>query len=108
MASLERIKFRNIVLLGLGFLFIYTAYQTTAATGDTVLKSYNRDHVSSGQIDGEIGMALNYAGTTVMAVFVPGLLLFTSSQDLGRFISILILILFCTIQREKYWLLSAA
>ena len=80
MASEEKIKFRNIVLLGLGFLFIYTAYQTTAATGDTVLKSYNQDH-ASGQIDGEIGMALNYAGTTVMAIFVPGLLLFMSSQE---------------------------
>ena len=69
----------------MGFLFIYTAYQTTAATGDTVLKSYNQDLPDgSVKIDGEIGMALNYAGTTIMAVFVPGLLLFMSSQKFER------------------------
>ena len=78
MNTIEKIKIRNIILLGLGFLFVYTAYQTTAATGDTVLKSYNIDHPNN-NIDGEIGMALNYAGTTIMAVFVPGLLIFISS-----------------------------
>ena len=66
-----------MILLGLGFLFIYTTYNTTAATGDTVLKSYNKDHPDN--IDGEIGMALNYAGTTIMAIHVPGLLIFMSS-----------------------------
>ena len=46
-----------------------------------VLKSYNNDHTP--EIDGETGMALNYAGTTIMAVFVPGLLLFMTSQVLN-------------------------
>ena len=53
-------KDSNIILLGLGFLFVYTAYQTTAAVSETVLNSY---HDQTGKIiSGYIAMALNYAG----------------------------------------------
>ena len=72
--DLKNPKDSNIILLGLGFLFVYTAYQTTAAVSETVLNSY---HDQTGKtISGYIAMALNYAGTTFVALIVPGALMF--------------------------------
>jgi len=76
--ELQRVKDLNILLLGLGFLFVYTAYQTTAAVSETVLNSY--EYETGKEISGYIAMALNYAGTTLVALFVPGMLLFITRK----------------------------
>ena len=72
------LKDLNILLLGLGFLFIYTAYQTTAAVSEIVLSSYEEQ--TGKYISGYVGMALNYAGTASMALVVPGMLMFISRK----------------------------
>ena len=79
----------NILLLGLGFLFVYTAYQTTAAVSETVLDSYQQE--TGNVISGYVAMALNYAGTTVVALLVPGMLLFITRKTsviIGSILSI--------------------
>jgi hypothetical protein len=65
-------------------------FKTTAAVSEVVLDSYNAKNEAS--ISGYIGMALNYAGTTLMALFVPGFLLFISAKSsviLGSVLSVL-------------------
>lgn len=76
--ELQKTKDLNILLLGLGFLFVYTAYQTTAAVSETVLNSFEDE--TGKVISGYIAMALNYAGTTMVALFVPGMLLFITRK----------------------------
>ena len=64
--------------------------KTTAAVSEVVLDSYNKNNEA--HISGYVGMALNYAGTTLMALFVPGFLLFLSQKAsvvLGSVLSVM-------------------
>ncbi|CAG5104355.1 Oidioi.mRNA.OKI2018_I69.chr1.g1212.t1.cds [Oikopleura dioica] len=65
----ERVKKRNVLILGLGFFFVYTGYLTAAGTSETMLRSFS--YRTGKTSNGFISLGINALFNGVTAPFVP-------------------------------------
>ncbi|KAI8130345.1 hypothetical protein FF38_03408 [Lucilia cuprina] len=73
------IKFVNVLILGFGFMFVFTSFQTMGNIEKTLLVSINKDDPSF-KGDGYISLAVIYASFALCNWFAPSFIAFTGPR----------------------------
>ncbi|XP_054155072.1 UNC93-like protein MFSD11 [Oppia nitens] len=97
-------KFVNVILLGLAFMLIFTAFQTGGMIQQTVVKSIHQED-SSYTADGYTSLCIIYATLAIANWFAPSFILITGPK-FAMFIGAIIYCLFiANFMFPKVWVL---
>uniref|UniRef100_A0A1B6DK71 UNC93-like protein MFSD11 n=1 Tax=Clastoptera arizonana TaxID=38151 RepID=A0A1B6DK71_9HEMI len=100
-------RFLNIILLGLAFMLVFTAFQTMGNIEKTVLTSITNDDPSF-QGDGYTSLAIIYAVFAVSNWFIPSIISVFGPRLTMLFGGIIYTVFIATFLMPRTWLLYAA
>ncbi|XP_018330712.1 UNC93-like protein MFSD11 [Agrilus planipennis] len=101
-------KLLNVLLLGFGFMFVFTAFQTMGNIQKTILDSYKNNEDPNFNGDGYISLALIYAIFSLFNWSAPSIISSTGPRIVMIYGSITYLFFILTFLSPKTWLLYLA
>ncbi|XP_013199956.1 UNC93-like protein MFSD11 [Amyelois transitella] len=100
-------KFINVILLGFGFMFVFTAFQTMGNIEKTILESISQDD-SSFTGDGYTSLAIIYATLAVCNWMAPSVITITGPRGAMIIGGVTYLFFIVSFLFPRTWLLYAA
>ncbi|CAH4032569.1 UNC93-like protein MFSD11 [Pieris brassicae] len=100
-------KFMNVILLGFGFMFVFTAFQTMGNIEKTILDSIRQDD-STFTADGYTSLAIIYATLAVCNWMAPSVITITGPRGAMLIGAVTYLFFIITFLFPRTWLLYVA